>query len=371
MRIAINCRSFLLKNYTGIGRYAYNLVKSLSFLDYESEYVLYARKGLFDFKRALPKVGGKNFHPCIDWQGQGPAKALKLVDIYHSPSPDRLPDIKAKIIVTVHDRIYKMYPQGHTEETIDATQKYFEEMMERADKIICCSKNTLEDLKKFFPVDERKTAVVYQGVDGKVFHRLGAEEEKEAGRFLEEKGITSSFLLFIGTIEPRKNLSNLIKAFALLKQQKAFDGKLVVAGMKGWMQEHISSMIAQEGLGRDVIFLGYLSDFELCALYNKTKAFVFPSFYEGFGFPILEAFQCGAAVVTSKSSSCGEVASNGAVLIDPSSPDDIASGIKKILSDERFVSALKEKALRRAQDFSFEKTAQETFKVYQEVYQKV
>lgn len=370
MRIAINCRSFLLKNYTGIGRYAYNLVKSLSSVDHENEYVLYARKGLLDFKRALPNIGGKKFYPCIDWQGQGPAKALKSIDIYHSPSPDRLPDIKAKIIVTVHDLIYKMYPQGHTQETLDATQEYFQQMMERADKIICCSQHTLNDLKQCFPSSEGKACVVHQGVDGKVFHRLSVDEQEEAEKFLKEKGIEQPFFLFIGTIEPRKNLSNLIKAFVLLKQQKAFDGKLVVAGMKGWMQEHLSAMIAQEGLTQEIIFLGYLSDFELCALYNKTKAFVFPSFYEGFGFPLLEAFKCGAAVVASKSSSCGEVAQDGAVLIDPSSPDDIANGIKKILNDTRFVSTLKEKALRRAQDFSFEKTAQKTLKVYQEVYQK-
>jgi len=233
MRIAINCRSFLLKNYTGIGRYAYNLVKSLASLDHENEYVLYARKGLFDFKRKLPNIGGKNFYSCVDWQGCGPAKALKSIDIYHSPSPDLLPDVNAKIVVTVHDLIYKMYPQGHTEETIDATDRYFQQMMKKADRIICCSQNTLNDLKQCFPIDEEKTAVVYQGVDREIFHRLEREEQKEAEKVLREKGIDDPFLLFIGTIEPRKNLSNLVKAFALLKQQKAFDGKLIIAGNEG------------------------------------------------------------------------------------------------------------------------------------------
>jgi len=216
----------------------------------------------------------------------------------------------------------------------------------------------------------RKTCVVYQGVDRNIFHRLEADEEKQAQQFLREKGINGPFLLFVGTIEPRKNLLNLIKAFALLKQEKAFEGKLVVAGMKGWMQDDLFTMIAREGLTNDIIFLGYLSDFELCALYNKTEIFVFPSFYEGFGFPILEAFLCEAAVVTSKTSSCGEVAQDGAVLIDPNSFEDIAKGIKKILNDTSFASQLKEKALRRAQNFSFEKTAQETLSVYREVYEK-
>lgn len=367
MRIAINCRSFLLKGYTGIGRYAHNLVKSLAEIDHENEYLLYAPKKLLDLKRRLPKINAKNFYSKYDCFNQGATKILKNIDIYHSPSPDFLPNVNARIIVTVHDLIYKVYPQGHTDETIEKTEEHFQQLITKADKIICCSQNTMNDLKRFFPVQENKACVIYQGVDKHVFRVLNKDEQEAADKILVERGIQFPFILFIGTIEPRKNLSNLIKAFYILKKEEAFDGKLVIAGMQGWMQENIAKVVDDYDLKKDVLFLGYLSDFELCVLYNKAQVFAFPSFYEGFGFPILEAFCCGAAVVTSKTSSCGEVAQDAALQVDPHNAMDIADHMRKIIQDKKFADELKKKALTRAQDFSFEKTAQETLEIYKEV----
>jgi len=368
MRIAINCRSFLLKKYTGIGRYAYNLVKSLSAIDAQNQYFLYASKGFFDLKRQLPKIHAKNFYPRLDMFGRGPEKSLSNIDLYHAPSPEELPSVSGKIIVTVHDLIHKVYPQGHTAETIAQTEKYFKQIVARADKIICCSQNTSQDLRKFFAVAEPRIAVVAQGVDSHVFRVLTSFERQDIEIVLRRKGVTLPFLLFIGTIEPRKNLANLIKAFRFLKERKIFAGKLVVAGMKGWMQENLLADIAAQGLQKDIVFLGYLTDEELCGLYNAAEVFVFPSFYEGFGFPILEAFNCGAAVVTSSTSSCAEVAQEAACLIRPEDVDDLAQGIQRVLEDKEYRSHLKAKALVRAKDFSFEKTARETLAVYKEVY---
>ena len=366
MRIAINCRSFLLKNYTGIGRYAYNLVKSLSEMDHDNEYWLYAQKKYFDFKRTIPRVQAENFHVKVDWFGQGSNKILGPVDLYHTPTIETLTFEKAKIVVTVHDLVYKTYPAGHTAQTRETAQKQVTQIVDRADRIICCSQSTINDLQQYFPVKPQQMRLVYQGVDKNIFYPLKDQERKQARADLTRRGIPQSFLLFVGTIEPRKNLQNLLLALSILKKKNTFKSKLVVSGMKGWMVEGLADVIKKFDLTDDVIFPGYVSDDELRALYNLCDVFVFPSFYEGFGFPIVEAFSCGAAVVTSNVSSCPEIAADGALVVNPYNPDEIADAVVRLLEDADFKSQLQTKALNRAMSFSFDKTAQETLAVYQE-----
>ncbi|MCK4882028.1 MAG: glycosyltransferase family 4 protein [Candidatus Omnitrophica bacterium] len=369
MRIAINCRSFLKKQYTGIGRYSYHLVKSLSEIDGKNEYQLYARKGVFSFNKKTPRFPAKNFTSRVDWFGRGIAKQLKNIDLCHFPSPGPLeaPD-GAKIIVTVHDVIFKAFPQGHTLVTIDAGERQFEQIRKQSAKIICCSDNTACDLKKYFQVPDEKIVRIYPGVDKGIFNRIAKEEEATAERVLAQKGVKQPFILSVGTIEPRKNLINSIHAFHALRAKKDFSGKLVVIGMDGWLHDDLVNLIETLRLKKDIIFLGYLTDAELRYFYNKAEVFIFPSFYEGFGFPILEAFCCGAPVVTSNISSCPEIAGDAALSVDPNSPQDIAGAIGRIVSDRDLRETLREKGSKRAEDFDFRKTAEETLKVYEEVY---
>jgi len=369
MRVAINCRSFLKKQYTGIGRYAYHLVKSLSAIDKDNEYQLYARKELFNFNKKLPNFSTRNFVSRIDRFNRGPAKTLKEVDVYHFPSPGPLDaPANAKIVVTVHDLIFKTYPEGHTQQTIESGQQQFEQIREKASKIICCSQSTVDDLKKHFNVPDEKIALVYQGVDKNIFHRLGKEEGWIADKVLKEKGIKTPFILSVGTIEPRKNLINLIHAFQRLRIEGKFLGSLVIVGMKGWMRDSVSLLVDQLKLSEHVIYLGYISDRQLCYLYNKAEIFVFPSFYEGFGFPIIEAFCCGTPVVTSNVSSCPEIAGDAALTVNPSSPGDIAEAISRIIGDAALKEQFRNKGQRRADNFDFDKTARQTLKVYEEVH---
>ncbi len=367
MRIAINCRSFLNKNYTGIGRYAYNLVKSLSEIDSRNEYWLYAQKKYFDFKRKVPRVPASNFAVKVDWLGQGIAKTLSPIDIYHSPSPDFINIERARVIVTVHDLVYKTYPEGHTPQTRETAEHQLIGIVDRADKIICCSQSTIHDLKQYFPFRKDQVCLVYQGVDKNIFYPLPDEERKVARQVLAKKGLTGPFVLFVGTIEPRKNLQNLLLAFSILKNKKQFKGKLLVSGMKGWMIEGLEEVIRNFHLEDDVIFPGYVSDDELRYFYNLCEVFVFPSFYEGFGFPIVEAFSCGAAVITSNVSSCPEIAGDAALIVNPYNPDEIAAAIVRVIEDAALMAGLKDKALKRAGNFSFLKNAEETLAVYQEV----
>lgn len=370
MRVVINCRSFLKKHYTGIGRYTYHLVKSLSDLDQDNEYQLYARKGLFSFNKKLPNFQAKNFIPRIDRFNRGPAKTVKDADIYHFPSPGPLDaPANAKIIVTVHDVIFKAYPAGHTQQTIEAGQGQFEQIKEKASKIICCSKSTADDLKEYFKIPDEKIALVYQGVDKNIFYRLKKEDEWLADKVLNEKKVKTPFILFVGTIEPRKNLINLIHAFHKLRIEGKFLGSLVVAGMKGWMLDDIGALVKKLELTKHIIFSGFLTDRELCLFYNKAEVFAFPSFYEGFGFPIIEAFCCGTPVVTSNVSSCPEIAGDAAVTVNPNSPGDIAGAINRIIGDDALKDLLRSKGQKRAGDFDFRTTAQKTLEVYKEVYE--
>jgi glycosyltransferase involved in cell wall biosynthesis len=364
MRIAINGRSILLSQRTGIGRYTYHLLDSLGKIDQNSEYILHAPKRLFDFKRRLPDFSRyKNFKNRLDYFHQGIGKS----DIYHLPCPDVIGIYSGKLIVTIHDLIYKTYPQAHSPETIELTEKYMQAIAAKADKIICISENTRRDFHAFFNIPYEKTCVVYNGVDHQLFYPLPQEERRHAAGQLKELGIDKPYILYVGTLEPRKNLHGLLESFARLKSKKVFHGQLVVVGMKGWMQEGTGELVKKLGIERDVIFTGFISDDQLRQLYNMAELFVFPSFYEGFGFPILEAFCCGAAVITSKTSSCAEIALDAALTIDPKDTEEIAQAMEQVLTDKSIKESLQGAGLKRAQEFSFLTTAQKTLDVYSKI----
>jgi glycosyltransferase involved in cell wall biosynthesis len=364
MRIAINCRSILLSQRTGIGRYTYHLLDSLGQIDHVNEYILHAPKRLFDFKRRLPDFSRyNNFKSRLDYFHQGIGKS----DIYHLPCPDVIGPYEGKLVVTIHDLIYRTYAQGHTPQAIELTEKYMQAIAAKADKIICISENTRRDLHATFNIPLEKTCVVYNGADSRLFYPLSSQERLNAANQLKELGIDKPYVLYVGTIEPRKNLAGLLESFALLKSKKVFQGQLVVAGMKGWMVENIGELIKKLDIQTDVIFTGFISDDQLCQLYNMAELFVFPSFYEGFGFPVLEAFCCGVAVITSKTSSCAEIAAEAALTIDPKNIKAIAQAMEQVLTDKALKESLRVAGLKRAQEFSLGSTARETLTVYQEL----
>ena len=371
MHIAINCLCFLKKHPTGIGRYATNLIKSLMEIDKEDQYSLYVPKALFDSKRSVPKLRTpKNFSIKVDWLKRGPEKTLRKLDIYHSPCPDIINFTHIPSVVTIHDVVYKAFPSGHTEETLKITDEQCRSFMKHAAKLICVSQNTANDVKKYFGVSDDRLKVIYNGTDHHVFYPIPNDKRDEARECIRAKGVTEPFILFIGTIEPRKNLKNLFEAFSILKDQKKFKGKLVVIGMAGWKSEGLLEHVKKLGIENDLITLGYMTNDELRYFYNLAEVFVFPSFYEGFGYPIVEAFSCGVAVVTSNSSSCPEIAGGAALIVDPHSPFDIAEKTALILEDKRIKNELIQKGFLRAKEFDYSKTAQQTLAVYKEVYSK-
>ncbi len=358
MRVTINCRSILRKQRTGIGRYTYHLVKSLGEIDQNNTYALYARKKLLDFKRNLPHFPYDNFKREVEYFDTG----IPPSDIYHVPCPDQITDTNAKVVVTIHDLVYKVFPQGHTAETIDTTHQLMSKIVARADRIICISASTRRDFHNYFQYPSERTSVVLNGLDHGTFHPLA--DLGPAKTYLGRIGVQEGFILFVGTIEPRKNLQGLLAAVAHLKKEGKNPPKVVVAGMPGWKMEPVTALLDELHLKQDVIFTGFINDEQLNMLYNTCGVFVFPSFYEGFGFPILEASAAGAAVAVSNTPSAIEVAGPNAFLFDPSSVPDIARAVDKILGDENLRRQLRMAGLARAQQFTFTNTARETLAVY-------
>jgi glycosyltransferase involved in cell wall biosynthesis len=341
------------------------LLDSLGNIDQQNEYFLYAPKRFFDFKRRLPKFGFNNFNFRYDCLGLGPQAVLGQMDVYHLPCPDNINKKPATLIVTIHDLIYKTYPQSHTSATIAATDQQMKAIIRLADRIICISHSTRHDFHRYFDFPQERSSVVYNGVSHDIFYPLNEVKRQEAREELTVLGIQGPYILSVGTLEPRKNLKGILRAMAQLKLKHAYAGQLVVVGMKGWMQGDIDPLIKELGLGGTVKFLGFVSDDQLRQLYNCADIFVFPSFYEGFGFPILEAFACGVPVITSNTSSCGELANGFAITVDPANTDDITSAMADVLGDKKRAGDLMVNGIKRAGDFSFIKTAQETLAVYQ------
>ena len=210
MKIGVNCRSLLSKQYTGIGRYAYNLVKSLSEIDCENEYLLYAQKGFMQSKRILPDFGKDNFVVKRDMFNFGVDKTVGDLSVYHSPSQDFVNVHNAKIVVTVHDLVYKAFPQGHTEETLKLTDAQIHSFLPNVSKIICPSERTQKDFHKYFDIENSKLTVIPQGVDRNIFYAIDSEEKEITGEEITWEENSKRYVYNVDVItEIMEKVSNL------------------------------------------------------------------------------------------------------------------------------------------------------------------
>ena len=349
MKICIDIRP-TIKKTTGIGKYTLHLINALAEVDSKNNYYLYSRKKILDFKKRLPGLPGANFSHRVDYFKRGVDATLSDIDVLHTSSYDLDRPKKAKYIVTVHDVIIKAYPHGHSEKTIKEIDEKLKRVLGEADALVADSHSTKKDLMKFYGVSESRISVIYPGVNVAGDKRRAMSDE--------------NYILFVGTLEPRKNIDGLIKAFNWLKKEQGVNHKLYIVGMKGWMFEDIFKEYEKSEYKKDIIFKGYVSERELSALYQNASLFVYPSFYEGFGFPIVEAFSYGVPVVTSKISSCGEIAGDGALLIDPSNSKEIGEAMAKLIADKNLREQLARRGLERAKQFTWRNTANEFVKLF-------
>jgi len=295
----------------------------------------------------------------------GPRLARSGIQVFHSPDTLGFPLTSARrvsLVATIHDLIPWLFPQSVTRGHRWIRCALLPMVVRRADRLIVDSHATARDLLQLFPGAAGKVRVVYLGVDS----RFTPVPSDEVAAVRSRLGLPSEYLLYVGTLSPRKNLVGLFRAYSLLQQRKEDPPPLVVAGAPGWLWEPIMRKVNDLNLQTRVKFCGFVQDDILPALLTGATLFVLPSLYEGFGLPVLEAMACGAPVVTSDRSSLPEVAGDAAVLVDPRSPEAIADGLRRLLDDAAGRRELVRRGLERARAFRWEVTARQTVAVYRE-----
>jgi glycosyltransferase involved in cell wall biosynthesis len=288
------------------------------------------------------------------------------IDVFHSVQPfyqDVLPfytNKRLKKVLTLHDLSTLLYPETHTSAWL--VNLIIKHIKKRSDTIITVSEHSRRDLMRYLKIPGDRISVIYNAVDPQF--RPIAVSESERQRLKQQYRIPDSFVLYVGTLEPRKNIPALLKAYRTIRSNGT-DHRLVIAGNKGWKYREIFELVDRLKLHHDVIFTGYVPDQDLPLLYNLAEIFVYPSLYEGFGLPPLEAMACGTPVVSSSVSSIPEVVGDAGILVYPSSADQISESMRLLIEDENYRNDLRRRGLRRSELFSGEETARRTWAVYE------
>lgn len=294
-------------------------------------------------------------HVGLSWETTADPPDLLFVPAHVVPIVRRCPTV-----VTIHDVGYLDYPQAYTRQRWWYLHLSTLFSSRAARLIIADSHATKADLVKRYGVRSEKVRVVHLACD-ETFVPMDAAEARETAR--KRHGISGDYFLYLGTLQPRKNVPRLLKAFADFKAQTGSEHRLVLVGRKGWLYESIFSAVRELGIERDATFVGYLPDGDLPALLNGAVALVFPSLHEGFGLPALQAMACGTPVIASNVSSLPEVVGEAGLLVDPHDTDALARAMTRVASDEGLRSELRRRGLARAKLFSWKKCAAETLQV--------
>lgn len=287
-------------------------------------------------------------------------RLLGGVDVYHATNYFLPPAAAARRVLTIYDLTFLRRPDLCSPKIVGPFRRKAPRMASEADAILTCSQASRRDIVELLGVPEERVRVAYGAADD----QLGPVPRDEAQRTVEKRfGVTAPFALFAGTIEPRKNVSGLLRAFAHVAPKTPHT--LVLVGSMGWQPEPIGKTIRDLGLGTRVKWLGYLPRHaDLAMFYSAADAFVFPSFYEGFGLPVLEALACACPVVTSNVSSLPEVAGDAALYVDPDDDGDIAAKLLNVLTNESLRESLPKRARAQAARFSWDDCARETLACY-------
>ncbi len=351
----------------GIGTYIRNLVQALGEQDQENQYVLFAGMQNLENLEELPE----NFRVVLERSPSYSARELVSLswrlfrlrlDLYHSTHYVLPAVVPCKAVVTIHDIIHLLYPEFLPSPlAFFYAQRMIRRSLSRGDRIISDSQNTKTDLMEYFDVDGRKIRVVYPGVAETFRDRL---PKSELDRKLAEFEIERPYLLFVGNPKPHKNLDNVIKAYARALEIHPFEADLVCVGDRSGIEFKVRQRASQLGLADRLHLLGHVDDEALPALYQGATLFLFPTLYEGFGLPVVEAMASGLPVVTSNTSALKEVAEGYAHLVNPLDVEEIAKAIAQCMADQDHREALVKLGLRRAEDFRWSRTAEQTLEVY-------
>ena len=357
MRVLIDATSLLVRS-AGVKNYTYHWIQhlrqhsrneqilafpflnSLGTLTHERSMLppaaTYTRLGLLYFLNM-------SWNPLLEWIVSGS-------DVFHVSNLVRNVPHKPKITATIHDMTRWLMPEMHTAATRLAEDSFAEKILRRADRLIAVSENTKHDAVRLLKLDPAKIEVIYSGVPEVFF---GAQP----------RPVKRPYVLFVGTIEPRKNLDTLLDAWQGLRVKEDFD--LLIAGPSGWSSEKTMARL-DSGLP-DVRYLGYVPEDELPGLIAGATAFVYPSFYEGFGFPVAQAMAAGIPVITSNVACLPEIAGEGAVFVDPKSPGELAAAIERVLTSPSLRDQLSKAGAARAQQYRWDACAQKSLEFFRRV----
>lgn len=368
----------------GIGRYSRELVRAVIRAGQQHQYRLFYAAG--ELAPTSPHAGQLRQlvaeHPNVRaipiplsprrltqiWQRLRAPLPVELftgrVDILHAPD-FVLPPTRARTLLTVHDLSFLVHPELTVPSMVRYLSSAVPRSVRRANHILADSEATKRDLVRLLHADPSRTSVVYPGLSS----GFGPVTPELAAHVRAKLKLPERFLVFVSTFSPRKNVVRLIEAFAALTQNNAIapDVALVLSGQRGWMDEQIFEAIEHANLGDRLRWVRFLDDADLPAVYNLATATVYPSLYEGFGLPALEALACGSPVVTANNSSLPEVVGEAAVLIEATSVASIASGIERVLNDGALREQLRVAGFQQARHFTWEAAAQQVLACYSRI----
>jgi len=385
MKIAIDIRALQDKIHSGVQEYLLNLLENALEIDQKNEYVLFSIgyrnlnhqklqelvKGHKNITTKHLKLPNKLITFCwrfFSWPNLN--KILNNPDIIFTPNINILPkNIINKTIITFHDLSFKRFPEFFSFKS-RLWHKFIGIglLVEKCRAIIAVSSSTKQDIKKFYGIPGKKIKIIPLGrkKEPKIILSKTKENNRKKITMIKRKyKLPDKFILYLGTLEPRKNIIGIIRAYNLLRKNNKFNTyKLVLAGPKGWLFKKIFKEAKKSFYGQDIIFTGPILRDDRIYLYKLATIFIYPSFLEGFGLPPLEAMACGLPAITSNRSSLPSVVANAAVMVDPYRIGDITWAIEEILGDKNLYEELRRTGFARARKFSWKKTAERTLDVF-------
>jgi glycosyltransferase involved in cell wall biosynthesis len=366
MRIAFDGTT-LTPGRTGVGYYTEHLLQHLAReVEATGDEIVVVSNQPIDTERPLPPHvrvhEGHRFPVRIGWMQLRAQRALDALrpDIAHFTNGMMPVASPVSTIVTIHDMSLRLYPRCHPVRRLLLNRPLMHVAIRQAASIVTVSESARRDLLRFHGIPADRVSVVHEAASP-AFRPI--TDRAWLDRVRSRYGLPSRFLLYVGTIEPRKNLLRLVEAFAQARR-RGIPHHLVCVGPYGWSSRDLAGRIDRLGIAGAVHFTGYAPFEDLPVLYNLGEFFIFPSLYEGFGLPVVEAMASGLPVITSSTSSLGEIAADAAVTVDPLSTDAIANAIVEVAADDLLRRDLSERGLRRAQAFSWTQTAKEMLAVY-------
>ncbi len=362
MIIAIDGNEANVNNRVGSGIYAYNILKE--FIKHKShQFIIYLKdEPLVDLPKEKSNFKYRVFGPKKLWtQFALPLKLLvSTIDIFftlghYGPRFSKIP-----YAITIFDLSYLHFPEMFKKSDLYQLANWSKYSILKSNHIFTISESSKDDIVKNYNVDPNKITVTHIGYDK---DRFKPQPQSTVQKVKNKYKIKGDYLIFVGTLQPRKNIEKLIEAFNIL----IGNNQLVITGRKGWLYDPIFSKVKQLKLEKRVIFTDYVPDSDLPALISGAKVYVLPSLWEGFGIPVIEAQACGVPVVVSNVSSLPEIVGDSGILVDPQSVDSIADGIKKVLTSEKLSNDLIKKGFENIKRFSWQTYAKQTLEILEKL----